>query len=171
MDEPRTMDAPPPRHLTIASPVGPIMLTEAQGRLTSLDLGAAPAEEAFLAARPGSPLLAHAKAQIDAYFRGELRAFDLPLGPQGTEFQRRVWHALTKIPYGRTESYAALARRVGSVARAVGQACGANPIPIVIPCHRVLAENGGLGGFSSPGGPGTKSFLLELEGARPLRLL
>ncbi|WP_414652559.1 methylated-DNA--[protein]-cysteine S-methyltransferase, partial [Hypericibacter adhaerens] len=119
----------------------------------------------------GSPLLDRARAQLEAYFAGRRDGFDLPLAPRGTGFQRKVWERMRRIPYGATWSYAELARDVGSVARAVGQACGANPIPIIIPCHRVLAENGGLGGFSGAGGTESKSFLLELEGALPLRLL
>jgi len=154
------------RRAVMASPLGPITLVEEEGHLTRLSWG----QETGLLSET-SPLLDRARVQLEAYFRGERLAFDLPLAPQGTAFQQNVWQALRRIPYGETWSYAALARRVDSVARAVGQACGANPIPIVIPCHRVLAENGALGGFSAAGGSNTKSFLLELEGARPLRLL
>jgi methylated-DNA-[protein]-cysteine S-methyltransferase len=150
----------------MASPLGLITLVEEAGSLTRLSWG----KETGLVSGT-SPLLDRARAQLEAYFRGERLAFDLPLAPQGTAFQQNVWQALCRIPYGQTWSYAALARRVDSVARAVGQACGANPIPIVIPCHRVLPENGNLGGFSATGGSASKSFLLELEGARPLRLL
>jgi methylated-DNA-[protein]-cysteine S-methyltransferase len=156
-----------PRRAVMASPLGPITLVEEAGYLTRLSWG----DAASNPTSDASPLLGRARAQLEAYFRRERLAFDLPLAPDGTAFQQNVWQALRRIPYGETWSYAALARRVDSVARAVGQACGANPIPIIIPCHRVLAENGGLGGFSAAGGSESKSFLLELEGARPLRLL
>ena len=103
--------------------------------------------------------------QIEEYLAGERRAFDLPLAPAGTEFQRHVWFALADIPYGETVSYAELAARVGRprAFRAVGQANGANPLPIVLPCHRVVASGGGIGGYG--GGPDLKRRLLALEGA------
>jgi methylated-DNA-[protein]-cysteine S-methyltransferase len=157
------------RQAVMASPLGPIRLVEEEGCLTRLSWGRD--EDSHL--EPGSqtsPLLDLALAQLDEYFHGHRDAFDLPLAPRGTAFQQKVWQALCRIPFGETWSYAALARRVDSVARAVGQACGANPIPIIIPCHRVLPESGALGGFSAVGGAESKSFLLELEGARPLRL-
>ena len=93
----------------------------------------------------------HVKAQLSAYLQGTRTTFDLPLAPSGTSFQRRVWKGLTDIPYGQVISYGELARRLGmpGAARAVGQANGANPIPIVIPCHRVISANGTIGGFSS----------------------
>jgi methylated-DNA-[protein]-cysteine S-methyltransferase len=103
--------------------------------------------------------------QLDEYFGGKRRAFDLELGPQGTAFQRTVWRALSGIPYGETISYAELARRVGNAqaSRAVGLANGANPLPIVVPCHRVIGSDGSLTGFG--GGLDIKRRLLELEGA------
>lgn len=106
--------------------------------------------------------LAH---ELDAYWRDPAHAFDLPFVPHGTPFQLRVWHALMAIPAGQTTTYGALAKRLGTAARAVGQACGSNPLPIFIPCHRVLAANG-LGGFmhSSNGAPlGVKTWLLAHE--------
>ena len=108
-----------------------------------------------------------AKRQLDAYFDGRLRRFDLPLAPEGTAFQQRCWQVLTEIPFGETISYGEQARRVGrpGAARAVGQANGANPLPVIIPCHRVVATNGGLGGYT--GGLHIKRFLLALEGALP----
>lgn len=111
------------------------------------------------------PLLRRAQAQLDEYFAGQRRTFDLPLAPQGTPFQREVWFALAAIPYGRTASYAHLAAQVGRPAatRAVGAANGRNPLPIVLPCHRVIGADGSLTGFG--GGLPTKRFLLELEGA------
>lgn len=106
---------------------------------------------------------AEAKRQLAAYFAGELRRFELPLTFAGTDFQNRVWKTLQRIPYGETRSYGWLAREIGSPAasRAVGAANGANPLPIVVPCHRVIGANGALTGFG--GGIETKRFLLTLE--------
>ncbi|MHB8812932.1 MAG: methylated-DNA--[protein]-cysteine S-methyltransferase [Steroidobacteraceae bacterium] len=103
--------------------------------------------------------------QLDQYFACERRGFDLPLAPRGTDFQRRVWRLLTEIPYGKTISYGELARRIGnpSASRAVGLANGANPLPIVVPCHRVIGADGSLTGFG--GGLPIKRKLLALEGA------
>jgi len=110
-------------------------------------------------------------AQLEAYFAGERRGFDLPLAPEGTPFQREVWSALLAIPYGETVSYGELARRLGrpNASRAVGAANGRNPIPIIIPCHRVIGADGSLTGFG--GGLAIKRRLLELEaGGRPARV-
>ena len=103
-------------------------------------------------------------AQLGAYFRGELEVFDIPLHLTGTDFQKSVWRALAEIPFGQTISYGELARRVGNpkASRAVGMANNANPIPIVIPCHRVIGANRSLTGFG--GGLETKEFLLKHEG-------
>ena len=103
--------------------------------------------------------------QLDSYFAGHLRSFDLPLHPQGTAFQCKVWAALTEIPYGETISYLELARRIGNLksVRAVGLANGRNPLPIVVPCHRVVGSNGALVGYAS--GLPIKRALLALEGA------
>ncbi len=113
------------------------------------------------------PLLRQAQQQLDAYFSGQRRDFDLPLAPQGTAFQRRVWDALRVIAYGQTLSYAELAQRLGqpNATRAVGAANGRNPLPIVVPCHRVIGADGSLTGFG--GGLPCKRFLLELEGVLP----
>ena len=104
--------------------------------------------------------------QLDAYFEGRLQRFELPLAPEGTDFQRSVWEALCLIPYGETLSYGELARRLGKpgASRAVGLANGRNPLPIVVPCHRVVGSDGSLTGFG--GGLPTKTKLLRLEGAR-----
>ncbi len=106
----------------------------------------------------------HLRSQLTAYFNGELQAFDLRLHLTGTDFQKTVWRALQEIPFGRTLSYGALAERVGNpkASRAVGAANGANPIPIIIPCHRVIGSNKSLTGFG--GGLATKEFLLKHEG-------
>ncbi len=142
--------------LSLHSPVGALTISEEDGQIVSLDWG-------WGRDQTETPLLCAVRARLDAYFDGKQDDFaDLPLAPFGTEFQKRVWAALRGIPYGQTWTYADLARRVGSVARAVGQANGANPIPLLIPCHRVLAT-GGLGGYSGGDGPETKAWLLELE--------
>ncbi len=110
-----------------------------------------------------SPVIEKARTQLEEYFRGERRDFDLPLAPRGTEFQQRVWQRLLKIQYGTTTTYGALAGELGNpnASRAVGLANGSNPIPIVIPCHRVIGANGALTGFG--GGLPIKSALLDLE--------
>jgi methylated-DNA-[protein]-cysteine S-methyltransferase len=111
----------------------------------------------------GGALLAPALEQLQAYFAGRLQKFDVRLAPEGTRFQLEVWSQLRKIPYGRTISYGELARRIGkpSAARAVGAANGQNPLPIVVPCHRVIGANGALVGFG--GGLELKAKLLDLE--------
>jgi methylated-DNA-[protein]-cysteine S-methyltransferase len=144
--------------LSLHSPVGDLTLSEDDGAIVALDWG-------WGAAQTPTPLLQEAKRQLERYFDGALTAFDLPLRPHGTAFRHRVWTAMGRIPYGATRSYGQLAAEVGGPARAVGGACGANPIPILIPCHRVLAAHGSLGGYSGEGGVETKAFLLRLEGA------
>lgn len=115
------------------------------------------------------PLLDAAATQLADYFAGRSHAFDLPLSPRGTDFQRKVWRELSRIPYGTTISYGQLAQRVGDAraSRAVGAANGRNPLPIVVPCHRVIGADGSLTGFG--GGLPAKQFLLRLEGALPQR--
>lgn len=115
---------------------------------------------------PDHPVLRETIRQLDAYFAGHLRRFDLPLEPAGTRFQRQVWAALRQIPYGETRSYGDLARQVGRAggARAVGQANRNNPIGVIVPCHRVVAADGSLGGYA--GGLDRKRRLLALEGVR-----
>ncbi|NKB49307.1 MAG: methylated-DNA--[protein]-cysteine S-methyltransferase [Alphaproteobacteria bacterium] len=143
--------------LSLDSPVGPLTVTQDGGALVALDWGARANGET-------SPLLAEAKRQLDAYFAGALDAFDLPVAPAGTAHQRKVWRAMQEIPFGGYQSYGALSAAIGSSPRAVGTACGRNPIPIIIPCHRVLAAGGGIGGYSGSGGTATKRYLLSLEG-------
>ena len=144
-------------HFSFHSPVGDLTLFEEDDQIVSLDWGRA-------AASTPSYLLLEAKRQLDLYFEGLLRVFNLPLSPLGTDFQREVCLAMSQIPYGQTRSYGDLARDVGSAARAVGQACSRNSLPILIPCHRVLAANGALGGYSGIEGIDTKRYLLGLEG-------
>jgi methylated-DNA-[protein]-cysteine S-methyltransferase len=143
--------------LSVPSAVGRLVLEEEDGALVAVRW----AEED---AGNGSPLLAEAARQLEAYFAGGLSRFDLPLRPAGSAFERRVWGAMQAIPYGETRCYGDLASAIGSAPRAVGGACGKNPIPIVIPCHRVLGK-GWLGGYSGAGGLATKQTLLTLEGA------
>lgn len=144
--------------LCLDSPLGPLTVTETDGALTALDWRRMPRVDE-------SPLLAEAARQLCAYFAGALRAFDLPLAPQGTPHQRAIWRTMQTIPFGATMTYGEVATAVGSAPRAVGTACGRNPLPIIIPCHRVLAAGGRLGGYSGTGGLATKRFLLALEGA------
>ena len=146
--------------LTVQSPLGPLTLVESDGAIVAVNWGAAEHEHE-------TPLLATAAAQLHGYFYCELKAFDLPLKPAGSDFNQGVWQAMLAIPRGRTRTYGDIARALGGDPRAVGAACGANPIPILIPCHRVTAAAGALGGYSGKGGTETKRFLLELEGWRP----
>lgn len=142
--------------LTVDSPFGPLTLVSADGALATLDWGAGPADGV-------DPVLDRAADQLTDWFAGRRRDFDLPLRPAGTVFQQRVWAALLAIPYGATVRYGDLARQLGTAARAVGGACGRNPLPIIIPCHRVLGGSG-PGGYSGFGGVQTKDWLLRHEG-------
>lgn len=108
---------------------------------------------------PETPLAAEAVRQLRAYIADPAFAFGLPLRPAGTTFQRRVWAEISAIPLGATHTYGQLAKNIKNAPRAVGQACGANPYPVVVPCHRVIATGGGLGGFNRQGG----GFLLEVK--------
>lgn len=140
------------------TPVIDITISELEGAIVALDWGWSPFQVP-------SPLLKEAKAQLDAYFDGDLTSFDLPLDANGTKHQNKVWQAMQDIPYGATTTYGELAKSIGSAAQAVGSACGRNPIPILIPCHRVVGRAGKLGGYSGDGGLYTKRALLVLEGA------
>jgi len=111
-----------------------------------------------------SPVLAEARRQLERYFAGRLKSFDLPLASRGTDFQKSVWKMMREIPYGETATYGGMAMALGSGPRAVGMACGRNPIPIIVPCHRVLGSGGKEGGFSGGQGLPTKRKLLALEG-------
>ncbi len=151
------------------TPVGDLLLTWSGGALTGLHF---PTSEGDQGESPeGTPDPAPFDAvrrQLDEYFTGDRRRFTLPLAPRGTAFQMKVWAALREIPYGRAVSYGEVARRIGSprAVRGVGGANGRNPIAIVIPCHRVIAADGSLGGYG--GGVHRKRFLLGLEGWAPL---
>jgi methylated-DNA-[protein]-cysteine S-methyltransferase len=146
--------------LTIDSPIGPIAIRERDGAIAAIDLGRGAGPQ------DSTPLLRRAAIQLAEYFAGTRTDFDLPLAPPHSDFQGRLRAAMLAIPYGETRSYGALAAELGSVPRAVGQACGDNPIPIVVPCHRVLAAGGRIGGYSAGGGRNTKRWLLGHE-ARP----
>jgi methylated-DNA-[protein]-cysteine S-methyltransferase len=111
-----------------------------------------------------SPLLKEATRQLDRYFGRKLTRFDLPLAARGTDFQKRVWTMMREIPYGETATYGGMAMALGSGPRPIGMACARNPIPIIVPCHRVLASGGKEGGFSGGRGLPTKRQLLALEG-------
>jgi methylated-DNA-[protein]-cysteine S-methyltransferase len=143
------------------SPIGPLTLLSDGESLTGVHFaGFEPPSDARLVV---DSVLETARHQLDEYFAAQRSAFDLPLAPAGTPFQRRVWAALLDIPFGETWSYAALARAIGkpSATRAVGAANGANPIAVVVPCHRVVGADGSLTGFG--GGLDRKRFLISLE--------
>lgn len=152
----------------IDSPVGPLMLAADEAGLRHIEFrdNRHPADRSDWHGGD-SEVLQAAEAQLGEYFAGQRRVFNLPLAPRGTDFQLCVWRALAQIPYGETISYAQLAQRLGNPngTRAVGAANGRNPLPIVLPCHRVIGADGGLTGFG--GGLPTKELLLRLEGALP----
>ena len=149
--------------LLSTSPIGPIQITGTDEGITQLLLNMPltqhPEEQS------AHPLAVLAVEQLRAWFAGRLRTFQLPLRPAGTEFQQKVWHALQQIPWGQTASYAQIAADIGqpSACRAVGLANGRNPIPVIIPCHRIIGSNGRLVGYS--GGLEIKRTLLTIEGS------
>ncbi|WP_155904970.1 methylated-DNA--[protein]-cysteine S-methyltransferase [Methylopila sp. M107] len=164
-----TTTAPELAHRLMASPVGELKLVASQAALVAVlwendDPRRVPLEPSRLSQE--HPVLREAARQLEAYFAGERRRFDLPLAFHGSAFQRGVWAALLDIPYGETRSYGELARLLGDVkaSRAVGAANGRNPLSIVAPCHRVIGASGKLTGFA--GGLEAKAFLLALEGVR-----
>ena len=144
---------------SLLTPVGRLFVSEIDGEITKLAWSGTESE--------GSDVLDEAQSQLEAYFAGCLQVFDLPLRVQGSAFQQEVCRLMMDIPFGETRQYGDLARDLGSAAQPVGNACGANPLPVLIPCHRVLAANG-LGGFSGAGGVETKVALLRHEGAAGL---
>lgn len=157
----------------IESPVGPLVVAASDAGLHLVEFHA----PRHTAPRRGDwrsgehPVLDAAASQLAEYFAGARQQFDLPLAPTGTAFQQQVWHTLATIPYGRTISYAELARRIErpGASRAVGAANGRNPLPIVLPCHRVIGASGALTGFG--GGLPVKRFLLDLEASTVGELL
>jgi methylated-DNA-[protein]-cysteine S-methyltransferase len=158
-------------YTTFESPVGPLLLAGDSIALRSVSFrGSKRAAHPQADWKQDSTAFDEVLRQLEAYFRGDLREFELPLAMVGTKFQLLVWDALRKIPYGETISYAQLAQRIGNpkAVRAVGLANGRNPIPIIVPCHRVIGSDGSLTGFG--GGLSMKKRLLELE-QKQLRLL
>jgi methylated-DNA-[protein]-cysteine S-methyltransferase len=151
-------------HTAVDSPIGPLLVVAQDGAVCRLDMLDDPDVEATadVGVRDDA-MLVEARAQLAAYFAGQRRTFDLPLRLEGTDFQRRVWAALQEIPYGETVSYGELAARLGSpgASRAVGLANGRNPVAVIVPCHRVIAADGTLGGYG--GGLERKRRLLDLE--------
>ncbi len=148
----------------MGSPIGRLELVETGGALVAIHFDA-PADGSPRHERGGSAVLAEAHRQLSEYFAGTRREFDLPLRPVGTEFQRRVWDVLATVPWGTTTTYGTIAARLDlppGASRAVGAANGANPLPVVLPCHRVIGSDGTLTGYA--GGLERKALLLRLEG-------
>jgi methylated-DNA-[protein]-cysteine S-methyltransferase len=152
------------RHAIVESPIGPLTVVRADGVLVQVlfDQPGRPPDPAVLGVRDDAAF-ADLAAQLEEYFAGERTAFDVELRAEGNDLQRGVWELMTRIPYGGTRSYGDLARDLGdrTLAQAVGTACGRNPLPVVIPCHRVVGADGALVGFG--GGLPRKRFLLDLE--------
>jgi methylated-DNA-[protein]-cysteine S-methyltransferase len=150
--------------LTIDTPTGPFTLIEEASQIvqTHWRNGPAPTDSA-----PPTDLLAQAAAQVQAYFNGSRQSFDLPLRVNGSDFQQKICSLMLAIPFGDTRTYGDLAKDISAPPQAVGQACGGNPIPLIIPCHRILSAKG-LGGFSGGTGLETKIQLLRHEGAAGL---
>ncbi|MDN3720867.1 methylated-DNA--[protein]-cysteine S-methyltransferase [Roseibium salinum] len=142
--------------------LGRLSIHETDGAITRLQWNGPPCQGE-------TPLLIEAGRQVAAYLDGRLKTFDLPLAPRGGELHQAVFRAMLAIPYGQTRTYGDLAKELNTYGQPIGQACGANPIPIIIPCHRILSANG-LGGYSGDGGLDTKIALLKLEGGFPFLL-
>ena len=154
---------------TIASPVGALKLVASERGLSAILWENDNPKRVRLGepvVRPDHPVLLQAERELAEYFAGDRTSFGLPLDAAGTEFQKKVWSALSTIPYGATRSYGELARQIGApkASRAVGAANGRNPLSIVVPCHRAIGSNGALTGFA--GGLETKRYLLSLEAGR-----
>jgi methylated-DNA-[protein]-cysteine S-methyltransferase len=145
-------------HIAFKTPFGDITLFEDDGQIICLEWGQGAEPES-------SPILENARQQLIAFFSGQRTQFDLPLAPFGSDFDQKVWAALQDIPYGETRTYKQLAEQLGTSPRAIGGACGRNPIPIFIPCHRITHSNGTIGHYSGGDGSTTKANLLRLEGA------
>ena len=146
------------KYRDIQSPFGDLCITETDGAVTALEWGARSQDHS-------SPVLDQAEAELTAYFSGEQVEFNVPMRVDASEFQIAVCDAMRAIPFGETCTYGDIAKALGVPAQAVGQACGGNPIPILIPCHRVMGAGGRLTGFSGQGGVETKVALLRHEGA------
>ena len=144
-------------HLSLHTPVGPLTVFTEKDHVVVIEFARAPAGEP-------DALATETKKQIDAYFKGALQNFDVPLNPQGTDFQKAVWQQMNKTAYSTMITYGDIANALNTAARPVGGACGRNPIPIIIPCHRVVGAAGKLTGYSGGDGLPTKRALLRLEG-------
>ncbi|MBO9474412.1 methylated-DNA--[protein]-cysteine S-methyltransferase [Shimia sp. R10_1] len=142
--------------ISVDTPTGPMTLTEEDGAIVRAEWGTGGGDD--------TSLLREAAAQLVAYFEDPARGFDVPLRVEASEFQQKVCEAMLAIPLGETRTYGELSKELGVPAQAIGQGCGGNPIPVIIPCHRVLGANG-LGGFSGRGGVETKVWLLKHERA------
>lgn len=156
-----------PVHHTFLTPIGPVRIIADRQGLCRIRLpGASPRDLVPETTPPTDPVLSQARQQITEYFKGVRREFTLPLSIRGTAFEKKVWDALQNIPWGDVWSYGQVARALGKInlARAVGRAAGANPLPLVIPCHRVIGADRNLTGFAA--GIAMKKYLLELEGWR-----
>lgn len=150
--------------LSIKTPLGDVTLFEEDGAIVALDWG----QGADAKTRTKSPNLNAAATALRDYFKsGQLDVGAVKIAAAGTPFQKRVWRELAKIKSGKTKTYGQIAKTLKLNARAVGMACGANPVPLLIPCHRVVRSDGGLGGYSGGDGVQTKAFLLRLEGSEP----
>jgi methylated-DNA-[protein]-cysteine S-methyltransferase len=148
--------------LTVTTPTGPFTLVEAEGALVACGWRQGPQDTT-----EATPVLQEAAAQLDAYFAGRLTRFNLPWRVDRSPFQAEACALMAAIPFGDTITYGDMARALGVSAQAAGRGCGGNPLPVIVPCHRVLATNG-LGGFSGSGGVETKVWLLRHEGAAGL---
>ena len=146
------------------SPCGTLFLEEKDGALCLCDWKQRQLRTCESDVKPLSPLMTDALRELDEYFRGERREFDIPRAPEGAEFQKKVWSALADIPYGETATYSDIASKTGNplAVRAVAHAIGANPLSLFLPCHRVIGKNGSLTGYA--GGLEAKRYLLNLEG-------
>lgn len=143
--------------ISFETEIGPITIKEEDGALVSVLFSFTPDENP-------SPLLLEAKRQVLEYMNDERKVFNLPLSFHGSEFQRKVWKAINEIPYGETRCYGDLAKAIETKGfQAVGSTCGRNPLPLIVPCHRVIAKDGTIGGFSAP--MAIKKHLLKKEGA------
>lgn len=150
--------------ICIESPLGPLTVTATDEAVVAVDWRGRPGTRSA-----ASPVLTEAARQLQVYFADGKFRFELPLDPGGSDFQRAVWEFMCAIPAGGTRTYGECAKAIGgdsrTDSRAVGAACGANPIPVIIPCHRILAAGGEAGGYSGKGGLNTKQWLLRHEGA------
>lgn len=161
MSRPSAKAAPARRHTaTVGTPVGSVRITVADGVVAAVDHVQDPPDDVV----PKDRLLQRAIRQIGEYFAGKRRRFDLPMAPAASPFQARVRQAIIDIPYGEAASYGGLAHILNSGPRAVGQACGRNDLVLLVPCHRVIAAGGALGGYGSTSGLERKRRLLAFEG-------